>query len=500
VILQRTRSPVTVPAQVLAAVLLALLALDNLLLPAFLGGTPVVVAGLIAAVCAAIAWLASRSFVGAGQVPLRVVGVSLLVALGLFALGGQGRLFYANTDWQVRDAVLADLAAQKWPFAYLVGTTKVILRAPLGMYLLPALAGKWHEPALLASNAVRLALVLSLGWQLFDSPARRWFALVGFIAFSGWDIVGTMLLAPLGGKVSWDHIEAWSLGFQYSSNVTMAFWVPNHALAGWTCAILFELWRRGMAPVGLFGAAVPLVAIWSPLVVMGTVPFVLIAGVTTLLRREVTWRDVALTGLALAVAIPSLWFMALDATSVGRGLRSPGILVYAAMLAFEVFPLVIPPLFSQSADPVQRVVLWAVLLSLMFAPFYQIGVSSDFQMRSTIMPLALAALALIGWMTQLAQASPVPRAALTYAVLTLLVGAVTPALEIRRAVLMRPSPAPHCSLIGVWARQTDMVAPTATYLARTAVLPAMLRNIPTTAGLHDPQQCWDHRWMEPRKF
>lgn len=489
---------VTIPAQALAAVLLALLALDNLLLPAFLGLPPALVVGLIVVVCAGIAWLTSRPFAGAGRIPVRVVAISLLVALCLFMLGGQGRFFYANNDWQVRDAVLADMALQKWPFAYVMGGSKVILRAPLGMYLLPALAGKGHELALLMSNSVRLALLLSLGWQLFDSTFKRWFALVAFLVFSGWDILGTILMTALGARVSWDHLEAWSLGFQYSSDMTLAFWVPNHALAGWTCALTFELWRRGKAPVGLFAATVPLVAIWSPLAVMGAMPFALIAGVMALVRRTVTWRDIALACLAMAVALPSLWFMTVDAAAVARGIHSPGPVVYAAMLGFEVLPLVLPPLLSKSADPLQRVVLWAVLLWLLFVPFYQIGVSSDFQMRSSIMPLALLALAFIGWMSRLIDTAPVPRAALAYAMLTLLIGAATPALEIRRALVMRPAPAPRCSLIGVWTRQTEIVAPTATYLARSSALPAGLRNIPVTAGLHDPAQCWDRPWMQRR--
>ena len=488
---QRDGQSLTVSAQALAALLLALLALDNLSLLEFLGLSPILVVGLIAAICAGFAWLATRQFAGAGRIPVRVVGLSLLIALGLFLLGGQGRLFYANTDWQVRDAVLADMAMQKWPFAYSVGGAKVLLRAPLGMYLLPALAGKWHELALILSNSVRLALLFSLGWQLFDSTAKRWFALVTFVFFSGWDILGTILVTALGAHVSWDHLEAWSQGYQYSSDVTLAFWVPNHALAGWTCALTFELWRRGKAPVGLFAASVPLV-------VMGTVPFALIAGAAVLYRRTVRWSDVALACLAMAVALPSLWFMSLDAAAVTRGLHSPGPVVFAAMLGFEVLPLALPPLLSKSADPMQRLVLWAVLLWLMVAPHYRIGVSSDFQMRSSIMPLALLALGFIGWMTRLMDSVPRPRTALAYAVLTLLIGAVTPALEIKRALVMRPSPEPRCSLIGVWSRQTDLVAPTATYLARASALPVSLRNIPVTAGLHDPAQCWDRPWLERR--
>ncbi|WP_428333985.1 hypothetical protein [Novosphingobium sp.] len=425
-----------------------------------------------------------------------------MIALGVFMLGGQGRVFYANTDWQVRDAVLGDMAAHKWPFAYQLGSFKVILRAPLGMYLLPALAGKAHELALLLSNSVRLALLLSLGWQLFDSNAKRLLAVSAFLLFSGWDIIGTALMSGLGRHVSWDHLEPWSLGFQYSSNITLAFWAPNHALAGWTCALTFELWRRGKVPLGLFAAAVPLVAIWSPLALMGAMPFVMIAGMTGLLRRAITWRDITLACLALLVALPSLWFMTIDAAAVGSRLRSPGGPVYLAILAFEVLPFVLPPLFAKSAnqtpDPVQRVTLWVVLVCLLFMPFGQIGIGSDFQMRSSIMPLALLALAYIGWIARLVEQTPLPRATLACAILTLAIGAVTPAFEIHRALTNLPAPEPQCSLIGVWSHQTDLVAPPATYLARASQLPGALQNMPITAGNHDPAHCWNRVWITPR--
>lgn len=489
-----------VSGQALGALLLALLALDNLLLPAYLGLSPFVVALAVVVFGAAIGWLALRPFAGAVQVPLRVIGISFVVALGVFVLGGQGRLLFANADWQVRDAVLADMAGHPWPFAYMLNGAAVFLRAPLGMYLLPALAGRGHEWALLLSNAVRLALLLSLGWQLFDTNAKRWFALAGFLLFSGWDAVGMLFMGWLGAHQTWDHIETWSLGYQYSSHVTQAFWVPNHALAGWTCALTYELWRRGKAPIGLFAAAVPLTAIWSPLALMGAMPFVAVAGVITLARRAFTRADVALAGLALVLALPCLWFMSIDAGSVHKGVSWPvGVVIYIAIIAFEVLPFVVPPLLSRGSDGTQRLTLWVALLCLMLMPCYQVGSSVDFQMRSSIMPLAIVALAFVGWVARLFdQRSVWSRAALAYGLVALAIGAVTPAMELHRTLVMRPTPGPRCSLVGVWMRQTIRVAPTATYVARVSALPVAMRAMPVVAGVHEPAQCWDRDWMVRR--
>ena len=71
-----------------------------------------------------------------------VAAACLGLALVLCLLGGQTHAFFANDDWLIRDAVLADLVARPWPVEYERGGEMLFQRAPLGMYLVPALAGK----------------------------------------------------------------------------------------------------------------------------------------------------------------------------------------------------------------------------------------------------------------------------------------------------------------------------------------------------------------------
>ena len=144
-------------SDVLAALLFALFGVDNVVLLHFLGLPPLPTALLAVALPAALAWMvlrASSRFQAIGPAPSRVPVMALVIVLGaaliVFALGGEGRMFFANADWQVRDAVLADMAKQPWPFAYLIHGKAMLLRAPLGMYLLPAMFGRGHELALLA--------------------------------------------------------------------------------------------------------------------------------------------------------------------------------------------------------------------------------------------------------------------------------------------------------------------------------------------------------------
>ena len=440
------RSGLTV--RTLATSLLTLFAFDNLLLLNFWGLPLAATAGLTCVAAAAFWLLLGAISDDVPPVPARTFAVAFLVSVALFALGGEGRFFYANTDWQIRDAVLRDLASNPWPFAYDIGGSAYFLRAPLGMYLLPAMFGAHAEVALLLSNSLRLALLLTLGWHLFASKRDRVIGLVVFLLFSGWDIVGTALYSVIGVHRPWDHIEQWNFNYEYSSQVTQAFWVPQHAIAGWACSLAFLLWRKGFVPVGLFAATTALVAIWSPLAIIGAVPFALFAGFESLRRRRFDLNDVAVAALALVIALPTLLYLEVDAASVGMRLVHPFLLVWALCIALEVLPFAWPLLRDQRTPLVDRPLVWLILLLLLVIPLGQIGFSSDFQMRASIMPLALLSICFAQWLCGILNEKRARTAAIAYAVAALAVGSVTPLLEVRRAVINGPSPPPRCSLVG----------------------------------------------------
>jgi hypothetical protein len=91
----------------------------------------------------------------------------------------------------------------------------------------------------------------------------------------------------------------------------------------------------------------------------------------------------------------------------------------------------------------------------------------------------------------------VRRLALSYAALALALGAATPLLEVRRALVDGPSPRSLCSLIGVWDKQDGMIVPYSTYLAPVSALPPQLRDVPVTTGASDPAKCWAGKWPVP---
>jgi hypothetical protein len=489
------------PAAYLAATLLALFAIDNVLLLQFLGLSPPLTALMILLLCPPVAIMAVKTVKTDIVVPWRAIALAGLIATILFALGGQGRFFYANVDWQIRDAILADMTGHSWPFAYPVDGEAAILRAPIGLYLLPALiGGGLQEYAMLLSNALRLTLLIALCWPLFTRNRDRWIALIIFLLFSGLDLAGTALFDRLGVSVSWDHLERWNFNNQYSAHVTQAFWVPQHALAGWACAVGFLLWQRGLARIGLFAAIIPLVAIWSPLAIMGVIPFALLAGFSVLRTKDWDRRDVLAASLSLVIALPALAYLQADAAELASGARAIGFMPYMFLIAFEVVPFILPPLLSRRTAGRDRLTLWVIFACLLCMPLYQIGSNSDFQMRASIMPLALLALLFAQWVARLFDTITINRTALAYAAVIMAVGAATPMFEIRRALTMEPSPKPLCSLLGVWNQQDGLIiAPHATYFARTRVLPHWLPAIPVRAGVDEPTKCWERPWPNPEE-
>ncbi|MFT3965699.1 MAG: hypothetical protein QM690_07450 [Sphingobium sp.] len=481
-----------------AGLLMGLFALDSVLLLAFLGWPPLVTAILGAVMAGGIAVLAARSVSATVRIgPATIMACTAIAAL-LLLLGGEGRLFYATADWQIRDAVLADMGRHAWPFDYMLDGRSKMLRAPLGMYLVPALLGGASQTArdwaLFGHNLVLLTLILAIGSALFEGRRARWIAATIFIAFSGWDIIGTILLDHVTGKARWEHLESWAGAYQYSAHITQIFWVPQHAMAGWTCALAYMLWRRGLAPVGLFAATVPLVALWSPLAILGAVPFAIFAGLTVLATGRWNGRDVVLGAVALAATLPALAYLGADAQKLGSGPQFPNIVLYTLMMLLEVVPLVLPPFLGRDRhSDLPTLLIAAVCLFLM--PLWKIGASADFQMRGSIMPLALVALAFADWAIRMRHSG-----AKLLLLLILSLGGVTGGAELWRAVRLQPSPPPRCSLAEAWTRQSGLIVPNDSYFAATGALPRWLRPADPVERVEDAPapRCWDRPWKLPR--
>lgn len=492
------------PAWLVAALLFGLGGANVLLLP-FLGVTAPWLYALIVpawlALCVAVArlpvadtarWPTAARLLAAGG-----------IALVLLALGGEGRFFYANVDWQVRDAVLADMIRASWPFAYTARGEPEVLRAPIGMYLVPAIAGKlWGfraaDIALWLQNGAALGAILALASMLFATRRQRWIALGIFLVFSGMDAIGQALADPARLVPLHRHIDDWA-GIQFSATLTMAFWVPQHAITGWLGAALFLLWRRGMLPLAGFLTPLPLLALWSPLGLIGTMPFAAYAGIAALRDRALRPADLLLPALSVATAAAALVYLKADAGTVGLRFFpvAPG--KYVVFQLLETVPFLAAAWALGGAQTFGRPALAIVTLCLTLLPFAQIGENVDLMMRGSIPALAILALVV----ADVLQRPSDPADGLAHRwrlilVAALAVGALTPAREVARALIHHPAPLPGCSFFKSWDISYASFGKS-TYLARPAELPAALRpERPALLSATEPAACYPRPWMTPR--
>lgn len=499
----------SLPASTLLAGLFAFAGANHLLLWRFLDFADFwqYVAGLF--LIAAMAFLVFRSWTAGGalRIELRTIIVCMAAAFILLVLGGEGRLFYANVDWQIRDAVLHDMARQSWPFVYTARGVPEVLRAPLAMYLLPALAYKAWGPlagdiALLVQNSLFFGSLLAASSVLFNTARARWTALAVFVLFSGMDILGPLLdnLRGMGGNFD-DHVELWS-GLQYSSHVTQIFWVPQHAFAGWLCALLFLLWKADRLGVGALLAAVPLLTLWSPLSAIGAVPFAAYAGIRTLSQRRLGRNDVLLPIAALALSLPALIYLQAGGEGVGAGFYPVRPLQYAKFVAAEVLPIVGALLLIGWRQRFGLDTLFIVTLGLLVIPFFQIGPTIDFIMRASIPALmilsVMAADALLRAEDE--RGTMRGRAGGFLLCAALVIGAVTPILEVRRAIMLRPSPPTECNFVQAGDQSRGLVRTTrSTYLTPVGTLPSLMRPAnPVVVRNYPNARCWSRPWKMPR--
>jgi hypothetical protein len=437
-----------------------------------------------------------------------------VAALALTVFGGEGRFLPATQDWIVRDAVLHDVAMRSWPFVYRFAGTDFMLRTSLGMYLLPGLAGKLAGLraaylALLVQNTACIMLILLV---FCDAPTwrRSLCVIIVFCLFSGWDVPGGLFLSALLSSVTHQPVPLpadigwWNHLFQYSSTITLAYWVPNHALAGWLLTALLLLWERGKIRIGALMAGAALTLIWSPFALLGGLPFLIKAGLTALFSRRLNPFDLVTSVLVVAALAPAVLYLISDTGGVPRGYSGSGTALpfgpfYLMFIGFEVLPIL---LINRLFWPAERggitlSTYWVAALSLLAIPFFKIGNGNDFVMRASIPALAIMAIATGHNLASVIAARRPWRIGVVLTVVAL--GALTGIDQTCHVLIAPNNGISRCDFIQAWAQDLIGVpvntSPMTPYLAREPNVPALLRpahpQIYSTALL--PGRCTDSR-------
>lgn len=499
--LRLTRGHLVVAACSLILLPNALMAPGLKLLPGL-----IVLVGCLGALLTIVTEIRScRTGLLAERVDPMIVAMCALAALVLCVLGGEGHFFFANYDWLTRDAVLADLVRHGFPAFYDYHGSEFLLRAPIGMYMLPAAVGRGlglHAAhlALLAQNAAILALILSLLASM--APGRKPIFLAVFATFSGVEVLGNLLrwaLSPQTATHAWplhahQHLAAWNPFFQYTNHVAQIFWVPNHALSGWLLAVLSILHIRREIRSEVLIVAFAFSLLWSPLAMAGALPIV---GYLVLRRdgRELL-RPRLMIGCGAALCfLPIVAYLAVDSGSVPHfwpflydGFWS----LYVLFILVQIPQAAVVASCWGRLDPASRTLAILAIGVLLAIPFYRLGVNNDFCMRASITPLALLAFIFASIVAQLRLSDRGKRVAAVAVILVL--GCFTPAFEIQRALMLKPFAISDCNLLTTW-RHLEPDHWFANYLVRSDWTPAWLvdRAGAAPAMTIEDRSCWaDH--------
>lgn len=205
------------------------------------------------------------------------------------ACSGIGGYLWQNFDHQTRNTLFEMLVNEKWPVARTIETEGMLQSRGLiyyiGFWFPSAFAGKIL--GLQAGYAMQFIWAVT-GILLFYALICCWckkiviWPLIVFIFFSGLDYAG-VLLGNVGTMKIFesDHLEAWSIHYQFSSVTTQLFWVFNQAIPVWLASALIFLEERPRN----------IIFTWSLILLTSAFPFVgLLPYVVYYMIRRSVWR------------------------------------------------------------------------------------------------------------------------------------------------------------------------------------------------------------------
>ncbi len=206
--------------------------------------------------------------------------VIFIVALSVTSMSGIGGYGPQDSDWLKHNAFLKDLITYDWPLVYDFQGVPLPAVYYIAYYLSATFFGKLSN--FTVANHILfiwslIGLILTLLWFVILIKRQIYLCLFIFFIFSGLDSLGTLLhVLILEFPKHWDHLEWWAENWQYSSNITLYFFVPHQALGGWITSglILYTLLYEDKRDNLLF--YVSLTPLWSPLVTLGLLPFLVV--------------------------------------------------------------------------------------------------------------------------------------------------------------------------------------------------------------------------------
>lgn len=396
-----------------------------------------------------------------------IVSVKTLVVLAFLSLfwcylGGLNGFFFQSADWPWRNAIYRDIVFGKWPVIYENKSTALVYY--IAFWLIPALPAKltlaitgsekltWFvaRQALWIFAAIGVFLVFLLIASLVRAKNKKqiYLLVLMFVFFSGMDILGSAATHNIHNNFNIDvmHLEWWGGDLQYSSQTTQLYWVFNQAIIPWIAVFCFlsEDTPKNYLLIGTACfASGPLPFIG--LVVLMIARFVI--GLISAIKEKSTAQHIknafSLQNIIVLIAafLPFAAYYLCNLTLGSSGGSKYSYIIEPtfenikrwilfSVVDFGVYALLL--LRKNRKDPM----FYVVGVSLLLISLFKIGDTRDFCMRVSIPALLLLFIYCANQIFTLFEnkKDTANRVCSIVLVLALVLGAITPALEIYRGV------------------------------------------------------------------
>ena len=378
------------------------------------------------------------------------VFIILVIITSVVYLSGIGNRVWQNYDHSYRNTIFRILVEDKWPLiSYEWNPNGSGLIYYIGFWLPSAIIGKitnldygYYFQMIWAAVGICFVYYLICAWlkRLIIWP------LIIFLLFSGLDIIGYIAASKELEQFNLiSHIEWWAGKYQYSSIITQLFWVFNQAIPTWCITILLFMQKNTKNVVYLLALSM----LSSTLPFIGLIPYVIYITIT---KSGVDIHNVSraninnsLKKIVLEVCsfqnilgggiIGIISFLYLKGNSAGQYIESLAneiniinFLVYYLFCFLEVgiYLLII------YKYQVKNSLFYFIGVCLFIIPLIKVGTSADFCMRASIPAMLILILLIIDTLIKAKEKRDIKT--IVSLLVILLIGSVTPALEINRTV------------------------------------------------------------------
>ena len=362
-----------------------------------------------------------------------IPGMVLVFFLIVFwlAFSGAGGVGFQNADYTANNALLKDLIVQDWPLTFSLNNAQVPMVYYVAYYLPAAIIGKafgwvFANIFLFVWTLMGVMLAFVWFWKLSRVSVKNRVGIlvlltVIFCLAGGLDYIGYYVLKENTFVLN-RHIEIWAGYFQYSSNTTLIYWVPQHTIASWliTGIIIDSFYdKHNLKHLGMTVAAGIL---WTPFGLIGTTPFLLALLFVYLQPQNrwylFNWKSILFNVLSIGLGslyllylgsnqfkfpIGFIWQVSKNYVSLVRSLLAFGFLEFAFLGFFVLLLILMGVLFSHASrfnhswhkriaalerefgiTPIQFCLFIICLCVLILLPFFNIGFNNDLVMRASI--------------------------------------------------------------------------------------------------------------------